>query len=77
VLDDLVGALIGGLIGDAVQGGLTRGRVRRKAKRYIAGEKIRFRAYLKYDNDDRPRRGRLIVSLGAIPASSRRRRKRR
>lgn len=69
MLDDLIGAAIAGLIGQSVEQGAAQGNAKRKARRFLAGEPVTFRAFLQREGDTRQRRGRLRVSPGTEVAS--------
>lgn len=62
----MVGVLIGGVIGDGIAVRAGRGRAQRKARRFLAGETVTFRAYLRREDADHqaPQRGRLRLTPG-------------
>lgn len=69
MLDDIAGALIGGVVGEGIAVRAARGRARRKAQRFLAGEAVTFRAYLSRDGEvERPLRGLLSLTPGTNAA---------
>lgn len=64
MLDDIVTGLIGASIADAVENRTIKGRARRKARRFLAGQQIEFRAHLRTAGQGQ-QRGRLRVTPGS------------
>jgi hypothetical protein len=67
VLDDLAGAVIGGLVGEGIAVRVARARAGRKARRFLAGEAVTFRAYLRREGEG-PVRGRVVLIPGTDEA---------
>lgn len=56
------------MIGEGLADRAARGRAKRKAQRFLAGESVEFRAYLRMDGEE-SRRGRLRVTPGTDEAA--------